>query len=514
MTKIQIEPCCEYTNYSHRYKRVRDIVDGEYALKAHDLSVMGSTSTFVNSPNVNGMSFSYLRYINPTDLSAYNRTRNIGFINGARLLNATARTLSGLMGMMFRVDPVEPKLSASMEYLIDNVDGAGLSLDQQAQSTVWNVLQVGRHGLLADMPRNADGKIITRKDVNEGFRASIQEYTAENIYDWEETIVGGVKVLTLLVLHETTSEFADSLRIRREKRSQIKVYRLTDNAVTVQIFTEDKEAGFIESAELPIMSGGGRALNRIPFRFPGSMNNTPDIDPLPLEPLADVNLGHYQESANLRSSSYQLSAAQPVIADDKFQRATENPRDGNKTLDMGEESTIILGTGGSFGFYSPDPNNISSDLMEKDEARMISVGGQLISNSGQAETAEAARIKRASEMSVLESVSVNVSKAYTDLIEICYELMNVNYDDAEYSLNRDFLDSNLTPQDIDSLVRTWQAGAISKPVLDAKLQSGKVIGSEVDLEEMNELIALEDPGPDLGPIVESSRPEAENDAGI
>jgi len=485
---IEINPCPEYSRMIHRYNRVRDIVNGEYRLKENDLDQISGTTVTTSTSSI---STRYLRYINPGDKSDYNKQRNIGFINGARLFNATTRTLSGLMGMSYRVPPKDPELASSMTYLIDNVDGAGTSLIQQAKSTSWNVTQIGRHGLLTDMPRNDEGKEITLADVNAGFRATIQEYTAENIQDWNETIIGGAKVLDLLVLREISSCYCDAFRIKREDVEIKRVYRLTDGVVTVQLCKREKEGGFTGGKEIVVKTASGKSISRIPFSFPGSVDNSPKPDLLPLEPLTDTNLGHYQESANLRSSSYQLSAAQPVIADDNYANEAANKRGQNKIVDMGEESTIILGSGGTFSFHSPDPNNISSDLLMKDEERMVALGAQLVLGSGQAETAEAARIKRSSDVSTLDSISMNVGDAYTQRIKDAYEFMGVEWNDAQYLLSRDFFDTDLTPEQAVKIVEVWQKGAISKAVLDTKLQSGGVISEDVDLEEMNEAIEEE-----------------------
>lgn len=486
---IEINPCPEYSRMVHRYKRVRDIVNGEYRLKENDLEQISGTNDVVTS--VSSISTRYLRYINPSDKSEYNRLRNIGFINGARLFNATSRTLSGLMGMSYRVPPKDPDLAPSMKYLIDNVDGAGTSLIQQAKSTSWNVTQIGRHGLLTDMPRNEDGKEITISDVNNGFRATIQEYTAENIKDWNEAIIGGAKVLDLLVLREITSCYCDKYRLKRESVEINRVYRLTNGIVTVQIYKREKEGGFTEGEEIVVTTGGGKPISRIPFSFVGSVDNSPDVDTLPLEPLSDTNLGHYQESANLRSSSYQLSAAQPVISDDNYANYARNKKNNEDVLDMGEESTIVLGTGGSFSYHSPDPNNISSDLLLKDEERMVALGAQLVLGSGQAETAEAARIKRSSDVSTLDSISMNVGDAYTQRIKDAYQFMGVQWDEAKYVLSRDFFDTDLTPDEAVKLVSVWQGGAISKAVLDANLKSGGVISEDTDLNKMNDAIEEE-----------------------
>ena len=483
---IKINPCESYNDMQARYKRVRDLVNGEYKLKEVDLEQI---SQIARPTNNNLVTTNYLRYINPTDRSEYNKQRNIGFINGARLFNATSRTLSGLMGMLFRVYPTKPEFASAMDYLFEDVDGAGLSMNQQAQNVAWNVTQIGRHGLLTDMPRNEDGHEVTRADVDNGFRPTIQQYTAENIIDWNESVVQGAKILDLLVLREESYSFCND-RISREKTEIMRVYRLTDNVVTVQIYTKEKDGGFIESAEVNVVTSNQQSINRIPFSFVGSVNNSPTPDLLPLEPLTDVNLGHYQESANLRSSSYQLSAAQPVISDDNYANYARNPKEDG-VVDTGEDSIIILGTGGSFAFHSPSPNSISADLMANDEERMVALGAQLVMSGGQAETAEAARIKRSSDVSTLESIAMNISIAYTKQIEYAYQLMGVIWNEPVYMINREFFDTSLSAEDAVKLVAVWQSGAISKDVLDTRLQSGKVIGEGVNLEDMNDTIEEE-----------------------
>ena len=143
----------KHIEYCQRYKRVRDVVDGQFRLKQVDLSRIGIAHD--SSKNVLlDCNSGYLRLINPSDVSEYNKNKNRGMITGAVLFNATARTLSGLMGLLFRSDPSWPEFKNGMDYLLKDADGAGLSLDHQAQLTAWNVTQVGRHGLLADMPRN------------------------------------------------------------------------------------------------------------------------------------------------------------------------------------------------------------------------------------------------------------------------------------------------------------------------------------------------------------------------
>lgn len=501
MEKLSIKPNVQYERHAKRWQKIRDIIDGEDRLKESDLSVIGvnrynySSSTSratLGNVNVN----SYLRIINPSDTSTYGIERNVGYICGARLYNATERTLSGFMGMLFRVDPEVPEDLRSMNYLIDNVDGAGTTLVQQSQSVSSDVIQIGRDGLLVDMPRNEKGE-ITRADVANGFRAQIHEYKAESIIDWHQKKINGSWTLDLLVLMEKETELdpEDPLNIRRIDVTIYRVYRLDSEGVTVQVIRESS-AGLIEGDVVPVKGSGNNALRAIPFSFVGSKDNQPCIDKMPLETVADLNLGHYQESANLASSSYQLSAAQPWVADDNYQRATRNDNNNN-TIELGEESLIVLGNGGRFDITAAPANTMASELMGSYEEQMVSAGAQVITPGGQAETAEAARIKHASDVSVLDMISENVSEAYTKCLGFAAEFMGVDIGDSMYQLNRDFFDAKLTPDEINSQVAAWQGGAISKAVLDSNLKKGKVIPKEQDLEEMNKEIDEELPGLDL-----------------
>jgi len=250
--------------------------------------------------------------------------------------------------------------------------------------------------------------------------------------------------------------------------------------------------GMAQQGEEVIVTGGGsQTIDRIPFVFVGSVNNSPDYDPLPLEALTDTNLGHYQESANLRESSWSTTSAQPYIADDKYMNWKSRDENKDASVEIGSNSCHIMGTGGLLAFAQPSPNTLSSALMDKDELRMVALGAQLITASGQAETAEAVRIKHGSDISVLESISINVADAYRFMFEMCHKLMGVNYDELLTSLNREFFDSKLTAQEVQAVVAAWQMGAISEMEKSKILQKGKIIDAETDLEEMHEEIENE-----------------------
>lgn len=496
MEQLTIDCNDDYKSYAPRWARVRAINNGEAKLKEIDLeriNSIGAKKTALSK----AITVSFLRPINPSDTSTYNNNRNINMINGARLYNATVKTLSGLLGMVYRKPAVvSDNIPTELEYIFDNVNGAGLSMDQQSRSVSSDVVSIGRDGLLVDMPRNVEGKQITKADVDAGFRATIQEYKAESIIDWHETVLSNRKVLDLVVLAEQIEQYADATRIKREIKTQYKVYRLNADGVTVQIFTDsaDDKEGLKQTEEIDVLDSAKVKLKEIPFIFVGSKNNQPDIDNLPLEPISDINIGHYQESANLASSSFQLSACQPWIADDNYAKVAQDKARSGGSVELGEDSLIVLKAGGTFNLTAPPENTMSSGIQKGYEEQMIALGAQLITSGGGVETAEAARIKHASDVSDLQVISTNISNAYTKCLEWVCLMMGINYQDYTYTLNDEFFDSNMSAEDAVKLVSVWQGGAISKEVLDSNLKSGKIINADVDLDLMNDAIAEEQGG--------------------
>lgn len=463
-----IKPNTEYVLNFPRWQRVHDVIDGEYRLKKRDEEKPGT----------------YLRVINPLDMSTYNKRLNASYRKSAVFYNATGRTLIGLLGMLYRVDPNIPEdLPPVMEYVEINIDGNGMGIDQQSHAVSSEVIQIGRHGLLTDMPIRRDGEVTTIADVNNGFRPFVKRYDAVSIIDWNESFINGMIVLDLIVLLEMISEFKDEQRIERITRKRYRILRLTNGKYTQQLWVEGDDS---PGEEIDILDGSGKPWDEIPFEIIGSENNDSVIDPAPLEPLADVNIGHYRNSADLEHSSFQLSAATPWIADDRYKSDHNNPNDkDSKTQKFGETSIIVLGKGGQFGYAQPDPNVLANDLSKTKEKQMIALGAQLISEGGGTETAEAVRTKKAADSSMLAIVGINVSNGYTKSLGWIARFLNVEFD-GEYQLNNNFFDVKLTPQERQLIITEWQSGLYPVRIAREQLQAARVISSDEDLETLED----------------------------
>ncbi len=463
-----IKPNTEYVLNFPRWQRVHDVIDGEYRLKKRDDEKPGT----------------YLRVINPLDISTYNKRLNASYRKSAVFYSATGRTLIGLLGMLYRVEPTIPEdLPDTMEYVKTNIDGNGMGINQQSHAVSSEAIQIGRHGLLTDMPTRRDGEVITIADMNNGVRPFVKRYNAINIIDWNQSSINGMLVLDLVVLLEMISEFVDEQRIKRIVKKRYRILRLTEGKYTQQLWVEGEDS---PEAEIDILDGSGKPWDEIPFEIIGSENNDPVTDPAPLEPLVDVNIGHYRNSADLEHSSFQLSAATPWIADDRYRSNHNNPNEKDtKTQKFGETSVVVMGKGGQFGYAQPDANVLANDLSKTKEKQMVALGAQLISESGGVETAEAVRTKKAADSSMLAIVGINVSNGYTKSLGWIARFLNVEFD-GEYQLNNNFFDVKLTPQERQLIVTEWQSGLYPVRIAREQLQAAKVISSDEDLENLQD----------------------------
>ncbi len=476
-----IKPNSEYLDNSPRWQRVQDVVGGEYQLKKRDEEKNGT----------------YLRVINPLDFSEYNRRLNDSYRKSAVFYNATGRTLIGLLGMLYRVNPTIPDLPTSMLYVESNIDGGGMGIDQQSHSVSSEVIKIGRHGLLVDTPIINDNKTTTIADLNNGFRPFVKKYNATDIIDWNHSFIDGATVLDLVILLESFSRFSDDFRINRETKKRYRILRLTDGKYTQQIWVEGEKS---PGEEIEILDGEGNPFDEIPFEFIGSENNDSVVDPAPLESLADVNIGHLRNSADLEHSSFQLSAATPWIADDRYKSNLGGPshnKDGDKTQKFGETSIIVMGKGGQFGYAQPSPNVLANGLAESKEQQMIALGAQLINESGGVETAEAVRTKKAADASMLSIIGINVSNGYTKALNWIAKFLNVDFE-GEYQLNSNFFDTKLTAQERQQIVVEWQSGLYPVRIARNQLKASKIISIDEDLEVLQEEVDGEFSSVDLG----------------
>lgn len=372
--------------------------------------------------------------------------RNILYKERAKYTNFPSRTRNALSGSVFRKDATF-EIPTPLEYLIENANGCGLSLNHLAKSLVNNVLEVGRHCLFVDY------------DDDDKF-PYIVEYNAESVRDWEMED-GYLRKVVLIKGH------------KKEKHLLLD----KDGFYIINIVKDD----VVVETIIPAKADGTR-FDYIPFIFCGSTNNSPDVDDMPLWAIVDVTQGHYQNSADYEDL-LRLMLPTPYMTEVTKSWFDEMYPSG--AVPFGTGALLTAPQGANVGLLQANENQAHDVAMKRKEEQLIMLGARLITgNTGGVETAEAARIRFSSENSVLDNIATNCSSAIEVCIGWCGDYLNIQ-EDVTFELNRDFFDTKLSAQEITASVLLLDRGVYAMSDLRDNLRKSGVIRGDRTDEDIN-----------------------------
>ncbi|HBI0203544.1 TPA: DUF4055 domain-containing protein [Salmonella enterica] len=439
----------------------------------------------------------YLRNVGKNEPDpTYAAQRQEEYENGAICYNFTKRTLAGMVGSVMRKEP-EINIPKELEYLLKNADGSGVGLIQHAQDTLMEIDSVGRGGLLVDAPGTG---AATAAEQNAGLlNPTIAFYTTENIINWRLTRVGSVNRVTMVVLRETWEYHEPGNEFETKYGEQYRVLDIdSDGNYRQRLFRFDAEGGAQEDV-VEIYPDLGESLRGvIPFTFIGATNNDATIDDAPLLPLAELNIGHFRNSADNEESSFVVG--QPTLfiypgenlTPQSFKEANPNG------IKFGSRCGHNLGYGGSAQLIQAGENNLARQNMLDKEQQAIQIGAQLITPTQQI-TAESARIQRGADTSVMATIARNVSQAYTDALRWVAVMLGKPEDtEVEFRLNMDFFLQPMTAQDRAAWMADINAGLLPATAYYAALRKAGV----TDWTDEDILNAIEDAPLPLGAVTQ------------
>lgn len=497
--------------WAGRWKKARDVDEGEERLKSSDLGGYYKTgiNTLVDVANTDksqcGMPMNqrYLPMINPTDLSYQNIIRNYQYIIRAYFFGATARTKNGMVGIAFNKPPAV-SLPSSMEVLLDDVDGAGTGLINQSQGVVEETLLIGRDGLLTDYPaRNEAVSVAEQEEL--AIHATIRSYRAEHIINWR---IGANRKPSLIVLQETTEVESD---YGTEQVDQWRELRMVEGVYQVKLWQQDSDAGLILVDEFTPTKGDGSTWNEIPFSFVGAMDNNAEIDKAPLLDIVNANLAHYRNSADYQDAVFYTGQPQVWVtgADSSWMKEMQEAG-----IYFGSRAIGSAPMGGSVTLLQAQANMAARESMQDIKEDMVSLGAMLLTPGTVAKTAEQSSSETAASHSVLSLTAQNVSDAYYDCLVWAAEFMNADSSEIVFEINTQFVGMFFDPQQADSIVRNWQAGAIPTSDKNRNLKQLGLIDPEKTDDEIETELEMEGGGLDLtdpavdDPVIEEE-PEEE-----
>lgn len=253
----------DYVKFKRAWTKIRDCMDGEDVIKDKETDYL---------PRPSGMTGDYA--------DAYN-----GYIERAHFPLITSYALQGALGIVITKLP-EFNVPPELEYIIKTATKDGRSLRQLFLDMIIEIFQTGRSPILVDVLANK----------NE-FR--FVQYKAEDFINWKTAIIKDEKDLILGVLKETKP--ADDDLFSHETEDVYRVLHLDEAGNYYTVLYSD--SGEIEDSKVN-PSYMGRALPRIPLFLAGSINNSFDMQPIPLISVANCSVQIYRKEADLANSEY------------------------------------------------------------------------------------------------------------------------------------------------------------------------------------------------------------------
>ena len=420
----------------------------------------------------------------------YGEQRQKEYADGAILYNFTKRTLSGMVGAVMRKPP-EVILPDAAKYLIKNTDGAEIGLIQHAQSTLKEIDSMGRGLLLVDAPTT---EAATMAEKNAGLLSSrIIFYAAESIIDWHKEKKGSTSVITQIRLSEQYEYQSGANEFEWLFGEIVRVLEIVDGKYQQRIFRFDNTGSQVDDVEIIEPRFNGSPLGYIPAVFVGANSNTESVDTSPLETLVDVNIGHYQNSADYEDAVHVLGQGSLFMYPGERMTTAQLMEANPNGIRLGCRTAYNLGYGGRAELVQLSERPALLTAMETKENQAVMIGAQLITPTQQI-TAESARLQRGADTSIMATIAQNVSMAYEQCIRwVCLFAGVKLSEDIEgdskekeicFELNTEFFLQQMTAQDRAAWIADINAGLLPARAYYAAARSAGVTNwSDEEIED-------------------------------
>lgn len=431
---------------------------------------------------VNNEACHYIRTIDPDD-----PCRNRQYREDAILTNFTNFTKEGLSGLVFSKPPVI-ELPSEMEYLLEDATGTGVNIWQFSQSTVSEVLQLGRHALLPEFH-------------NDTKKAYLKPYAAEAIDHWRVAMINGIVQPWMIKLVEYVDAPSDD-PFNADKIKQYRVLLLQpingEWVYTQEVWQEtvderDKIGSWKVIETSTPVDADGNTFDYIPLQFLGSVNNDWVVDFQPLYDISVLNVGHYKNSADYEESIFITGQPFLVINTgdvgslDEFKQANPNG------IKFGSRSYMTVGSGGDGKLLQANANQLVSQAMKEKLEQAAQIGARLIESAGGRETAEAAKIRYGSQHSALYTLTSNISWGIARALQTVCRFMGVSPESVKYKLNDQFFDEKADPNLIAQMWLGIDRGVLTAhEVREYGRRTGWIESDRTD-EEMDKEVEQMDP---------------------
>jgi hypothetical protein len=407
------------------------------------------------------------------------------YVQRASYFNATGRTIDGLVGMVFRKEPEVEQ--SGIDGIIDDVDLQGNSLNSFAQHILREIITVDRFGVLVEYPSVTASPSTQADALALNLRPYATHYPTESIINWKVERINNVMQPTLIVLQEQAEVSDDGYEV--ELIDQLRELRLINGVYVQRIWqknAKDKKYVQVSGDIIPLMNNA--PLSFIPFFAFGADENTLALHDSPILPIADLNLAHYRVTADYEHGCHFTGL--PMLFLSGLNTVDENGK--NMPIYVGSQQAIIAPNPDSkaqFIEFTGQGLGALEKNLDRKEKQMAVLGARMLEQQKSGvEAANTLQMRSNGENSTLASIAKLIADQLSNMLMFMAAWAG-SQQDVTVTLNTDYLPVNMTPEQLNSLIAAWQAGAISKPTLFKNLQRGEVVSDGTSFDDEEEFIA-------------------------
>lgn len=447
-----------YAEMQDEWEKCRDCYGGEKAVKSKDTL--------------------YLPRLQDQTIDEYENYKK-----RAQFYGATSRTVEAYLGMIFR-KPVSFKayyegeetkeLDEFMARYLDSMTVDGKNLNEFAHEVTEELIVTNRAGLLVDLPYVESAPMSIFDYEQRDIKPIISLYKTETILNWYTIKENGRDIPVMYVLYEPFEEFDQENSISPSEVPGFRILYLENfsdpnprNRVYKMIRVKQqttqrrlRKTGGLVVTDVSYPMRNGMYLNHIPFYVISDqgLDYRRVRNPM-ISDLANVNLGHYRNSADLENELHFVSLK--TIAYPGWNvKSDGHPRVGGAIATPKGNTPVLL---------EPTSDSSIREEMILKEARLAVLGAERISQKQRyLPSASVAEITASAEASVIQNFLTSLNLAINRVVKDAVEWARVAW--AEYNqgelkvtiqINNDLTDNALTGADLVNFISAYQQGGIS-----------------------------------------------------
>ncbi len=472
-----------YDRHLHIWRKIKDVLEGEEEVKRKGTDYLAMSPAMAAETDTNKQ-LSHYRF----------------YSSFAELPDFTSQTHNNMIGMITR-KPVDIKVPAGMEYILDSMDGKGTPAQDFFKNMIGQTVAYGRYGLLTDAP-------------SDGGDPYIRGYNAFDIINWNEDKQdpqidnGGSGHLDLVVLDESYNSKDERNIFERALVHRYRVLFFFEGEYYVQVWQgisqsqmdQLKDRGTDDSTQTEVVlidevkiETVGDAFTYIPFVVAGSKNNDIDPDAAPMAPIARKALDIFRKRASYGRAIFMTGDPTPVISG----------------ISDGDETPEAIGSTTVWTFGDPTAQARFLDVEGKglesqrqaimdDFEEAGKYGATLIQTARNGvESGDALRIRLQNQTADAVTLSINAGQALAHALRSCARFLNLNPDEVSVSPNLDFVEQRMFGQDLLNYMAAKNQGApLSNKSLHELMKKGELTNMEYD-EEVAEIESEEPLGENM-----------------